>query len=164
MRSYSFISLLLHRLSIFNSSSLLLLTLPKALVCPTRIIRLTSVNFGSNCLSIQSRQITDYAMSNRQKTLDPAVFTIDDLKTLGTARLSRAYAEYYNEGAMDLVTYVTPHQLLTCDKSVRRRQLTLIKQSARECSSIQQISDSPKMFDRCFQPRYLLRDFRREGM
>lgn len=43
-------------------------------------------------------------MANRGLTWDPQVHSIADLKALGSARLPKMYREYYNEGAMDLVT------------------------------------------------------------
>ncbi|KAF7191926.1 Oxidase FUB9 [Pseudocercospora fuligena] len=43
-------------------------------------------------------------MANRGITWDPQVHTISDLKALGSARLPKMYRDYYNEGAMDLIT------------------------------------------------------------
>lgn len=43
-------------------------------------------------------------MANRTAALDPHVLTIDDLKRLGSAKLPNMYREYFNEGAMDLIT------------------------------------------------------------
>ncbi|PLB40391.1 alpha-hydroxy acid oxidase [Aspergillus candidus] len=43
-------------------------------------------------------------MANRGKTLDPQVFCIKDLERLGSDRMLKTYREYYNEGAMDLIT------------------------------------------------------------
>lgn len=80
-------------------------------------------------------------MANRAPSLDPLVFSIADLEKLGSEKLSRECrgewlagascslitvsgfsvtdtpgVEYYNEGAMDLVTYVTicPLDWLSC--------------------------------------------------
>lgn len=62
-------------------------------------------------------------MANRGRTLDVQAFSMKDLERLGSAKLPIAYrgelgqmfslnsgtyksiAEYYNEGAMDLITY-----------------------------------------------------------
>ncbi|KAL0942688.1 2-hydroxy-acid oxidase [Colletotrichum truncatum] len=43
-------------------------------------------------------------MANRGATWDPKVHTIRDLMELGSKRLPKMYRDYYNEGAMDLVT------------------------------------------------------------
>ncbi|KAH6880717.1 FMN-dependent dehydrogenase [Thelonectria olida] len=43
-------------------------------------------------------------MANRGRTLDPQVFSLDDLNRLGSAKLPKSVREYYNEGAMDLIT------------------------------------------------------------
>ncbi|KAI0111205.1 FMN-dependent dehydrogenase [Nemania sp. FL0031] len=43
-------------------------------------------------------------MANRQRKYDQQVYCIKDLERLGSAKLSRSHREYYNEGAMDLIT------------------------------------------------------------
>lgn len=43
-------------------------------------------------------------MANRGRTLDVQAFSMKDLERLGSAKLPIAYREYYNEGAMDLIT------------------------------------------------------------
>ncbi|KAF2794419.1 FMN-dependent dehydrogenase [Melanomma pulvis-pyrius CBS 109.77] len=43
-------------------------------------------------------------MANRAPTLDPNVFSIRDLKELGSRKLPKEYEEYYNHGAMDMIT------------------------------------------------------------
>ncbi|KXH39032.1 hypothetical protein CNYM01_05511 [Colletotrichum nymphaeae SA-01] len=43
-------------------------------------------------------------MANRGATWDPDVHTIRDLMELGSKKLPKMYRDYYNEGAMDLVT------------------------------------------------------------
>ncbi|KAJ4241532.1 hypothetical protein NW757_012231 [Fusarium falciforme] len=43
-------------------------------------------------------------MVNRGQTWDPKVHTIADLQQLGSAKLPKIYRDYYNEGAMDLIT------------------------------------------------------------
>ncbi|KAH7013785.1 (S)-2-hydroxy-acid oxidase [Ilyonectria destructans] len=43
-------------------------------------------------------------MANRGKTYDPKVHTIADLKEHGCANLPKMYSDYFNEGAMDLLT------------------------------------------------------------
>ncbi|KAJ5931051.1 hypothetical protein N7466_006544 [Penicillium verhagenii] len=43
-------------------------------------------------------------MANRGDEYDPNICCIDDLKILGSAILPQMYKDYYNEGAMDLVT------------------------------------------------------------
>lgn len=43
-------------------------------------------------------------MANRGATWDPMVHTIADLKEHGSKKLTKMYRDYYNEGAMDLVT------------------------------------------------------------
>ncbi|KAL4909134.1 hypothetical protein BDW74DRAFT_187464 [Aspergillus multicolor] len=43
-------------------------------------------------------------MANRGKTLDQQVYCIKDLEQLGSAKMLKSYREYYNEGAMDLIT------------------------------------------------------------
>ncbi|KAJ5161816.1 FMN-dependent dehydrogenase [Penicillium capsulatum] len=43
-------------------------------------------------------------MANRGKTLDQQVFCIKDLERLGSEKMLKTYREYYNEGAMDLIT------------------------------------------------------------
>ncbi|OJJ07553.1 hypothetical protein ASPVEDRAFT_202450 [Aspergillus versicolor CBS 583.65] len=43
-------------------------------------------------------------MANRGKSHDSKVYSIEDLERLGSERMHKAYREYYNEGAMDLIT------------------------------------------------------------
>ncbi|KND86499.1 Hydroxyacid oxidase 1 [Tolypocladium ophioglossoides CBS 100239] len=43
-------------------------------------------------------------MANRGAIWDPQVHTISDLKELGCRKLPKMYRDYFNEGAMDLVT------------------------------------------------------------
>ncbi|KAH7126430.1 (S)-2-hydroxy-acid oxidase [Dactylonectria estremocensis] len=43
-------------------------------------------------------------MANRGKTYDARVHTIADLKEFGSASLPKMYKDYFNEGAMDLLT------------------------------------------------------------
>uniref|UniRef100_L2FS58 Fmn-dependent dehydrogenase family protein n=1 Tax=Colletotrichum fructicola (strain Nara gc5) TaxID=1213859 RepID=L2FS58_COLFN len=43
-------------------------------------------------------------MANRGKTLDEKVFSIKDLKEEASKKLPRAYKEFFNEGAMDMIT------------------------------------------------------------
>ncbi|KAH9892093.1 FMN-dependent dehydrogenase [Xylariomycetidae sp. FL2044] len=43
-------------------------------------------------------------MANRGRTYDQQVACIKDLERLGSAKLLKSYREYYNEGAMDLIT------------------------------------------------------------
>ncbi|KAH3374146.1 hypothetical protein KXW99_007353 [Aspergillus fumigatus] len=43
-------------------------------------------------------------MANRGKTLDKQVHCIKDLERLGSSKMPKAYRDYYNEGAMDLIT------------------------------------------------------------
>ncbi|KAL6918468.1 hypothetical protein FSST1_009963 [Fusarium sambucinum] len=43
-------------------------------------------------------------MANRGISWDPSVHTIEDLKQHGSAKLPKMYRDYFNEGAMDLIT------------------------------------------------------------
>ncbi|KAL6252756.1 hypothetical protein RBB50_000475 [Rhinocladiella similis] len=43
-------------------------------------------------------------MANRGRTLDPEVFCIRDLKEKASKKLPKMYREYFNEGAMDMIT------------------------------------------------------------
>ncbi|RDW81024.1 alpha-hydroxy acid oxidase [Aspergillus mulundensis] len=43
-------------------------------------------------------------MANRGRTLDQQVYCIKDLERIGSAKMEKSYREYYNEGAMDLIT------------------------------------------------------------
>ncbi|KAJ3521270.1 hypothetical protein NM208_g13372 [Fusarium decemcellulare] len=43
-------------------------------------------------------------MANRGKSYDDQVHSLKDLERLGSARLGKSTREYYNEGAMDLIT------------------------------------------------------------
>jgi len=43
---------------------------------------------------------------NRGAKLDPIVTCISDLEREGSKKLSKTVRDYYNEGAMDLITYV----------------------------------------------------------
>ncbi|EXJ68546.1 uncharacterized protein A1O5_08339 [Cladophialophora psammophila CBS 110553] len=43
-------------------------------------------------------------MANRGRTLDPEVFSIKDLKDKASKKLPKMYREYFNEGAMDMIT------------------------------------------------------------
>ncbi|UPL02725.1 hypothetical protein LCI18_013659 [Fusarium solani-melongenae] len=45
-------------------------------------------------------------MANRGRTLNSEIFCLNDLKEKGSKKLPRAYREFYNEGAMDLITVV----------------------------------------------------------
>lgn len=49
---------------------------------------------------------------NRLQRYDQNVFSIADLQREGTKKLSKMIGEYYNEGAMDLLRYVTRLALL----------------------------------------------------
>lgn len=41
---------------------------------------------------------------NRGHKYDPNVVSIKDLQREGTKKLGKMYGEYYNQGAMDLIT------------------------------------------------------------
>ncbi|OAG35730.1 hypothetical protein AYO21_10047 [Fonsecaea monophora] len=43
-------------------------------------------------------------MANRPRSLDAHVFTVEDLQALGSKKLPKTYREYYNEGAMDMIS------------------------------------------------------------
>ncbi|KAK5210502.1 hypothetical protein LTR47_000394 [Exophiala xenobiotica] len=43
-------------------------------------------------------------MANRGKTWDPEVFCIKDLKEKASKKMPKMYREYFNEGAMDMIT------------------------------------------------------------
>ncbi|KAF4307778.1 putative FMN-dependent dehydrogenase family protein [Botryosphaeria dothidea] len=43
-------------------------------------------------------------MANRGEILDPHVFTVNDLKERGSSKLPKMYRDYYNEGAMDMIS------------------------------------------------------------
>lgn len=43
-------------------------------------------------------------MANRAPTLDPNVFSINDLKEYGSRNLPKSHEEYYNHGSMDMIT------------------------------------------------------------
>ena len=45
-------------------------------------------------------------IANRASNLDPLVFSIQDLEKEGTKRLSEEYRDFYNGGAMDMITFV----------------------------------------------------------
>lgn len=45
-------------------------------------------------------------MANRGQSWDTQVHSIADLREHGSKKLPKMYRDYYNEGAMDLVTYV----------------------------------------------------------
>ncbi|KAL4984225.1 hypothetical protein BDW68DRAFT_180837 [Aspergillus falconensis] len=47
------------------------------------------------------------AMAHRGDTLGKDVCCIDDLKRLGSQRLTPLVRDYYNEGAIDLITNVS---------------------------------------------------------
>lgn len=46
-------------------------------------------------------------MANRAVAHDDLVFSIADLKREGSQRLESAYRDYYNDGAMDMLTYAS---------------------------------------------------------
>lgn len=50
-------------------------------------------------------------MANRGQTWDTQVHSIADLREHGSKKLPKMYRDYYNEGAMDLVTYVQLHHM-----------------------------------------------------
>lgn len=43
-------------------------------------------------------------MANRASNLDRYVFSISDLQKYGSKKLPKEYEEYYNQGAMDMIT------------------------------------------------------------
>ncbi|KAL1798066.1 hypothetical protein ACET3X_004672 [Alternaria dauci] len=45
-------------------------------------------------------------MANRPSNLDPLIFSIQDLEKEGTRCLSEGYRDFYNGGAMDMITFV----------------------------------------------------------
>lgn len=45
-------------------------------------------------------------MANRGVSWDAQVHSIADLREYGSEKLPKMYRDYYNEGAMDLITYV----------------------------------------------------------
>jgi len=45
-------------------------------------------------------------MANRAPALDDKVFSISDLVLEGNKKLPKSYRDFYNEGAMDMITYV----------------------------------------------------------
>lgn len=47
-------------------------------------------------------------MANRGEAWDEHVHTIRDLAELGSKKIPKMYREYFNEGAMDLVSYALP--------------------------------------------------------
>ena len=51
-------------------------------------------------------------MANRAASLDPLVHSIRDLEREGSRRLPLGYREYYNGGAMDMITYMALAQYL----------------------------------------------------
>jgi (S)-2-hydroxy-acid oxidase len=46
-------------------------------------------------------------MANRASNLDPLVFSIQDLEAEGTRRLEKEYRDFYDGGAMDMITCVS---------------------------------------------------------
>lgn len=46
-------------------------------------------------------------MANRGESWDPHVHTIQDLMEQGSKRLPKMYRDYFNEGAMDLISYIS---------------------------------------------------------
>lgn len=46
-------------------------------------------------------------MANRGQSWDAHVHSIADLREHGSKKLPKMYRDYYNEGAMDLITYAT---------------------------------------------------------
>jgi (S)-2-hydroxy-acid oxidase len=63
-------------------------------------------------------------MANRQPNLDLLVFSIKDLEQEGTRRLPEGYRDYFNGGAMDMITCVyfnsnLPRAKLTEDPRLR---------------------------------------------
>jgi hypothetical protein len=51
----------------------------------------------------------ELAIMNRQLKRDTKVVCLADLEREGSRNLSKMIGEYYNEGAMDLITYVAFH-------------------------------------------------------
>ena len=52
-------------------------------------------------------------MANRGQSWDTQVHSIADLREYGSKKLPKMYRDYYNEGAMDLVTYVVKAEVAT---------------------------------------------------
>lgn len=52
-------------------------------------------------------------MANRGQSWDTQVHSIADLREYGSKKLPKMYRDYYNEGAMDLVTYVVVVEVVT---------------------------------------------------
>jgi hypothetical protein len=66
-------------------------------------------------------------MANRPPALDPLVFSIRDLENYGSENLSDGFQDYYNGGAMDMITYI-------CTPASTRIGLSF--QASRECDCI----------------------------
>ncbi|KAB2574639.1 Oxidase FUB9 [Lasiodiplodia theobromae] len=62
-------------------------------------------------------------MANRQRTLHPKILTIKDLKEEASKKLPPMYRDYFNEGAMDMITLHDNEAAFTCYK-IRPRILT----------------------------------------
>lgn len=58
------------------------------------------------CISVPRKiHRKSQAMANRPVNLDPIIFSIRDIEREGTKRLPEGYRDYYNGGAMDMITY-----------------------------------------------------------
>ncbi|KAJ5589210.1 Aldolase-type TIM barrel [Penicillium hordei] len=62
-------------------------------------------------------------MANRGKTHNEEVYCIKDLAQLGSSKMKKAYREYYNEGAMDLITPLIIHNGLRENESAYDRYM-----------------------------------------
>ncbi|CAI7675479.1 unnamed protein product [Penicillium palitans] len=62
-------------------------------------------------------------MANRGKTHNEEVYCIKDLERLGSSKMQKAYREYYNEGAMDLITPLIIHNNLRENESAYDRYM-----------------------------------------
>jgi hypothetical protein len=57
-----------------------------------------------NTRILQAYQAFVIVMANRGQAWDAQVHSIADLREYGSQKLPKMYRDYYNEGAMDLIT------------------------------------------------------------
>ena len=93
MASYEYVSTT-DDAGLLSSSCFLLLNL-----CFYPHLRLRYVEHKRNSLNSPG-----FIMANRGKSWDTQVHSIADLREYGSKKLPKMYRDYYNEGAMDLVT------------------------------------------------------------
>jgi len=91
-------------------------------------------------------------MANRGQSWDAHVHSIADLREYGSQKLPKMYRDYYNEGAMDLVTYVLIVEIATKCSGIAN-----VAQTAGQRSGFRPLQDKASNTRQCRQHRHFFR-------